>query len=217
MACSAWALLRMGSFVPMGSGTFMHDVAEAEPVLKRISRRSQRYIQGKRIESYQMDALKSFISTRSLVILSRTSSLRGSALRLLSFRVRVQAQTQKATPQRSRQHVVSKPGGYPISFRSTVHAMPQNLQENVLRNTLQHATILSEAPWRCMNASFLLCIPWDIVHHLCRDSATWKGQVAGKPGRGAARPGQGVGAGPEWRCDPRVCVGRIKVHSSLAM
>ena len=107
-----------------------------------------------------MDALKSFTSTRSLVILSRTSSLRGSALRLLSFRVRVQAQTQKAAPQQSRQNVVvSKPGGYPISFRSTVHAMPQNLQESVLRNTLQHATILSEAPWQYMNASFLLRIP----------------------------------------------------------
>ena len=64
-----------------------------------------------------MDALKSpFLSTRSLVSLSRTSSLRGSAVRLLSFRVRVQAQTQKAVPQRSRQNGVSKPGGYPISF-----------------------------------------------------------------------------------------------------
>ena len=164
-----------------------------------------------------MDALKSFISTRSLVILSRTCSLRGSALRLLSFRVRVQAQTQKAAPQRSRQNVVSKPGGYPISFRTTVHAVPQKLQENVLRNTLQHATRFSEAPWQCMNASLLLRIPKDIVHHLCRDSATWKGQVAGKPGREAARPGQGVGAGPEWRCDPRVHSSWVNLHSSLAM
>ena len=136
-----------------------HDVSKADCVLERISRRSQRYILGKRIESDQMDALKSFISTRSLVILSRTSSLRGSALRLLSFRVRVQAQTQKATPQRARQNVVSRPGEYPISFRSLVYAMQWNLQENVLRSTLQHAAILSEAPWQCMNASFLLRIP----------------------------------------------------------
>ena len=108
-----------------------------------------------------MAALGSFTSTRSLVILSRTSSLRGSALRLLSFRVKAQVRTQKATPQRTRtrQYVVSKPGGYPISFRTTVHAMAQKLQENVLRNPLQHATRLSEAQWQCMNASFLLRIP----------------------------------------------------------
>ena len=165
-----------------------------------------------------MDALKSSISTRSLVILSNTSSLRGSALRLLSFRVRVQAQTQKAAPQRSRQNVVvSKPGGYPISFRSTVHAMPQNLQENVLRNTLQHATILFEAPRQCMNASFLLrnletlcVIPAETLQP---GKARWLGSLAEE------RPD----LVKEWAQDlngdvtPESVSAGSKLHSSLAM
>ena len=72
--------------------------------------------------SGQMDALKSpFLSTRSLVTLSRTSSLRGSALRNLSFRVEMQTQAQKATPQRrSSRHT----DGYPhlVQANGTCHA-----------------------------------------------------------------------------------------------
>jgi hypothetical protein len=115
-ACSDSALLRMGSFVPRKSSTFMHDAAEAECVLEG---RDQWHTHGKRVESEHMDALKShFLSTRSLIILSKISSLRGSALRILSFRVSPQAQIQKVTPQRRRsgQNVVSKPDGNPISF-----------------------------------------------------------------------------------------------------
>ena len=65
-----------------------------------------------------MDGLRSpFLSTRSVVVLSRTSSLRGSAVHLLSLRVQAQAATQKAAPQHAsaRQNIVSKPGGYPIT------------------------------------------------------------------------------------------------------
>ena len=65
-----------------------------------------------------MDGVRSpLLSTRSLVVLSRTSSLRGSAVHLLSLRLQAQAATQKATPQHAsaRQNIVSKPGGYPLT------------------------------------------------------------------------------------------------------